>query len=186
MKPTGNDSLDEAGLRFLIGNLFVNFSLLWKPVIEHLESFVDGGVSTDLFWDVVESVFRAAPEEDFARRQILAALEALSVTSEVRCRFLTQDFLDVVMKGEEGKRRKVTEAFFKVFAKFQNLRSAKRFDELLAVAYLQLGEAESSSQMSGINFVCEAFKEVKQQKELLDQIADRVHRRFGFWFGAER
>ena len=171
VKASGKDDLlDEAGLRYLIGQLFVSFSYLWKPTIAYIDQYSQN-MSPELFWKTFEHIFKTTKDE-FARKQLLTCLETISITCEKRCRFLTDTFLDDTLE-DNINHRQVIDTFLKVFCKFENLRSTKRFDELLIIAYLQLSDSDGSSQEVGINFVCEAFKEVKQQKELLKNTVDK-------------
>ena len=48
----------EAVLRFFFGNLFVNFSLLWKPTVTLIDEF-SARLEPKLLWEVVRDVYES-------------------------------------------------------------------------------------------------------------------------------
>lgn len=57
----GNQFLNEIALRYLVGNLFINFSIIWDHVIEVISSHaVDGNIA---FWDIWREILQDAAQK---------------------------------------------------------------------------------------------------------------------------
>lgn len=66
----GNQFLNEIALRYLVGNLFINFSIIWDHVIEVISSHaVDGNIA---FWDIWREILQDAAQKcEFPPKLIL-------------------------------------------------------------------------------------------------------------------
>ena len=125
---------EEAVLRFFFGNLFVNFSLLWKPTIALIEEF-SARLESKRLWEIVRDVYASTGDLPQFRGLVLQCLEAMSNTDEKTCRFAIDDFLDDFSDNKEiGQmaKRKLVQRYARVFSRLQNVRSTKRFPELHA------------------------------------------------------
>ena len=133
---------EEAVLRFLFGNLFVNFSLLWKPTIALIEEF-SARLESKRLWEIVRDVYASTGDLPQFRGLVLQCLEAMSNTDEKTLRFAIDDFLDdFIANGDIGQmsRRKLVQRYARVFSRLQNVRSTKRFPELHASMATAAGE----------------------------------------------
>ena len=58
----GDGDHGEAVLRFFFGNLFVNFSLLWKPTVALIDEF-SARLEPKLLWEVVRDVYESTESQ---------------------------------------------------------------------------------------------------------------------------
>ena len=133
---------EEAVLRFFFGNLFVNFSLLWKPMIALIDEF-SARLESKRLWEIVRDVYESTGDLPQFRGLVLQCLEAMSNTDEKTLRFAIDDFLDTFNTNKDigqAMRRKLLQRYARVFTRLQNVRSTKRFPELHASMASAAGE----------------------------------------------
>ena len=186
---SSSERLDfEAGFRYLIGQLSINFAMLWDPTVNVLNSFLQDSDHVEWSWSLFTEIFtevnsQACSQEttgptdypnvrNWMLKSLLKSNDFVQFVEKKHV-YLVDQFLDGYVQSE-SKAKGFTD-FINVFKKFSNLRRMKRFEELKAVVEdrcLMNPQANEKTIHLGIEFMTAAYKPLRPHKEFLEELTD--------------
>ena len=188
----------RAGLRFLFGNLSVNFTPLWDSTIKIIDSYLSSDKHKEISWSVAYEMMKKANEmlakkveqkHEIENKQILnyrnLILKALTYSStflpyvEKKNQCIVNDFLFSVQPMTNNAlitpNIKSLEAYMELFKKFANLRNISKFNEVkdMVIQHV-LGHslASENSLKCAIDFFLAAYKSLRPHKDVLMELVD--------------
>ena len=187
----------QGGLRFLLGNLSVNFKLLWDPAIKIIDSYLSSTAYHAAAWEIIYGVFHDANETviKFKNDNNVAGEKQTKNFRNLILKSLTYstDFIPIVEKNNQiivgeffhivrpnsetpiSPCIKTLETFLELFKKFTNLRNMSKFSEVkeVVIQYI-LGHslATDNSLKSAVEFFVSAYKSLRPHKDILFELAD--------------
>ena len=193
------------GLRFLFGNLSVNFTPLWDPTIKLIDSYLCSGKHLEASWGMVYEMIKETNENvvrigdstnTIGEKQIYnyrdLVLKAVTYSStflpyvEKKNQYIVQEFLHIVKPSSNSSglpNIKTLEAYLELFKKFTNLRNISKFDEVKdVVVHYILGHslATENSLKCALEFFLAAFKSLRPHKDILMDLVDNKKWRMRF------
>ena len=186
----------KGGLRFLLGNLSVNFTPLWDPTIKIIDSYLSAQKYQDISWTIIYEVFYETSEKikngnegisgEIKQVQNLLSLvlKAFAYSSdfipfvEKKSQMVVNEFLSISRPTSNtciSPNTKVLEAFIDLFKKFGNIRNMSRFNEVkeVVIQYI-LGHSKANEKIlkSAVEFFLAAYKPLRANRDILMELVD--------------
>ncbi|XP_056635303.1 small subunit processome component 20 homolog isoform X1 [Diorhabda sublineata] len=108
-------------LRYLCGTLYINFQLLWEPVIKIIASYATG-MESNIFWSIFGEELKNAP------KSIISPVDFTLVSIEISCTKLKEMFDETLLLKSKPDFVNYRLLLWKALVHFANVAEAKTRD----------------------------------------------------------